>query len=135
MGMKSLLKLKSNVGWAICLLLLSITFTGFGQDRSVTGKITSADDGQGIPGVTVAVKGTNRGTTTDANGSYKIAVGTNSTLIFSAIGFNTQEVAVSNRSIIDIKLSTDIKSIDEVVVVGYGTQKKSQLTGAPCTLR
>lgn len=130
MGMKSLLKLKSSVGWAICLLLLSIAFTGFGQDRSVTGKIISADDGQGVPGVSISVKGTNRGTTSDANGNYKIAVGTNSTLVFSAIGFNAQELSVNNRSVVDVKLITDVKSIDEVVVVGYGTQKKSQLTGA-----
>ncbi len=130
MSMKSLLKLKSNVGWAICLLLLTHTFTSYAQDRTITGKITSADDGQGIPGVTIAVKGMNKGTTSDANGVYKIAVGSNTVLVFSAVGFNTIETAVNNRSVIDIKLATDIKSLDEVVVVGYGTQKKSQLTGA-----
>ncbi|MBB6005066.1 TonB-linked SusC/RagA family outer membrane protein [Arcicella rosea] len=127
--MKSLLKLKSNVGWAICLMLITITMSSFGQ-QTITGKITSADDSQAIPGVSVIVKGTSRGTTTDASGVYKIAAANNATLVFSAVGFSSKEVAVANRSVVDVKLNTDVQSLEEVVVVGYGTQKKSQLTGA-----
>jgi TonB-linked SusC/RagA family outer membrane protein len=103
--------------------------SSFGQ-QTITGKITSADDAQAIPGVSVVVKGTSRGTTTDASGVYKIAAGSNATLVFSAVGFSSKEVAVANRTVVDVKLNTDVQSLDEVVVVGYGTQKKSQLTGA-----
>ncbi|MEA5137996.1 SusC/RagA family TonB-linked outer membrane protein [Arcicella rigui] len=117
------------MSWAICSILITITMSSFGQ-QTISGKITSTDDGQGIPGVNVVVKGTNKGATSDANGAYKIAASGNATLIFSAVGYATVEVAVSNRSSIDVKMNVDVKSIDEVVVVGYGTQKKSQLTGA-----
>ena len=127
--MKSLLKIKGKTGWAICLILSIFTFTSYGQ-QTVAGKISSAEDGQGIPGVSVAVKGTNRGTTTDASGNYKIVADKKAKLLFSAIGFISQEVEVGSKSAIDLKLASDIQSLGEVVVIGYGTQKKSQLTGA-----
>jgi TonB-linked SusC/RagA family outer membrane protein len=127
--MKSLQKFRSNIRWAICLLVSMITLSGYAQ-QSVTGKVTSSEDGSGIPGVTVSVKGTNKGTTTDASGVYKISVGDKAVLIFSAVGFNTQEILVGSQSTLDVKLVSDIQSLNEVVVVGYGTQKKSQLTGA-----
>jgi TonB-linked SusC/RagA family outer membrane protein len=129
MSMKSLQKFRGNIGWAICLMLSIITLTGYSQ-QSVTGKISSSEDGQGIPGVSVAVKGTNRGTTSDVNGNYKIAVSNKAILTFSAVGFVAQEVEVGTKSVIDLKLAPDVQSLGEVVVVGYGTQKKSQLTGA-----
>ena len=101
------------------------------QDRAVTGTITSAEDNSAVPGVTVVLKNTTVGTTTDQNGKYTInATGSNPTLVFSAVGFATQEVAVGNRSTIDVKLGVDLKTLNEIVVVGYGTQKKSQVTGA-----
>ena len=101
------------------------------QERTVTGKILSADDNTGLPGVSVAVKGTTRGTTTDANGEYRISVPDGRTaLVFSAVGFTTQEVTIGNQSTINLTLATDTRALNEVVVVGYGTQKKSQLTGA-----
>ena len=127
--MNSLLKIKGKTGWAICVILSIFTFTSYGQ-QTVTGKISSAEDGQGIPGVSVAVKGTNKGTTTDASGNYKIVADKKAKLLFSAIGFISQEVEVGSKSAIDLKLASDIQSLGEVVVIGYGTQKKSQLTGA-----
>jgi TonB-linked SusC/RagA family outer membrane protein len=127
--MKTLLTIKRNIAWAICLMLTMGTLTGFGQ-QTVSGKITSSEDGQGIPGVSVAVKGTSRGTTSDVNGNYKIAADNKSKLVFSAIGFISQEVEVGSKSMIDLKMMSDVQSLNEVVVVGYGTQKKSQLTGA-----
>ena len=130
MSMKSLLKFTSNISWAVCLMLLMITLTSYGQQQAVTGKITSSEDGQGIPGVSVAVKGTNKGTTTDVMGNYKIAVPERAKLTFSAIGYIAQEVEVGAKSVINISLLADIQSLGEVVVIGYGTQKKSQLTGA-----
>lgn len=101
------------------------------QERSVTGTVRSSDDNNPLPGVSVAVKGTTRGTTTDANGTYRINVPSNqAVLVFSAVGFVTQEVTVGNKSAITLTLTTDTRALNEVVVVGYGTQKKSQTTGA-----
>ncbi|MEY3956139.1 MAG: hypothetical protein RLZ73_593 [Bacteroidota bacterium] len=110
------------------MLLLSIQI--FAQDRTVSGKVTSSDDGSGIPGASVAVKGTSKGTSTDMDGNYKITVGNSAVLVFSAVGTNSQEVSVGSKTQINVSLSADTKSLQEVVVVGYGTQKKSQLTGA-----
>ncbi|GAB3763644.1 SusC/RagA family TonB-linked outer membrane protein [Spirosoma pomorum] len=101
------------------------------QDRIVTGRVLSSDDNNGLPGVSVAVKGTTRGTTTDANGTYRIAIpNAQAVLVFSSVGFVSQEVTVGNRSTVDLTIQADNRSLNEVVVVGYGTQKKSQLTGA-----
>ena len=127
--MKSLQKFGGKTGWAICLFLSIFTLSSFGQ-QSVTGKITSSEDSQGIPGVSVAVKGTTKGATSDANGNYKIVADAKAKLTFSAIGFVSQEVEVGSRTVIDLKMVIDIQSLSEVVVVGYGTQKKSQMTGA-----
>ncbi|KAB7732296.1 SusC/RagA family TonB-linked outer membrane protein [Rudanella paleaurantiibacter] len=101
------------------------------QERTVSGRITSGDDNQGLPGVNVAVKGTTRGTTTDAEGRYRLSIPNNqAVLVFSSVGFIGQELAVGNQSTIDVKMEADDRTLNEVVVVGYGTQKKSQLTGA-----
>ncbi|MFD2573890.1 SusC/RagA family TonB-linked outer membrane protein [Spirosoma soli] len=101
------------------------------QERTVTGKVISSDDNNPLPGVNVAVKGTTRGTTTDASGNYRISIPNDqAVLVFSSVGFVSQEVAVSNRSTIDVKIIADTRALNEVVVVGYGTQKKSQTTGA-----
>ena len=100
-------------------------------DKTVSGKVISGDDNTGLPGVSVVVKGTNTGTNTDAEGNFKINVANdNAVLVFSAVGFVAQEIAVGSRSSINLTLSTDSKILNEVVVVGYGTQKKSQMTGA-----
>ena len=101
------------------------------QERTVSGRILSGDDNSALPGVNVAVKGTTRGTTTDANGEYRLTVPSGqAVLVFSAVGFITQEITVGNQSAINLTLNTDSRSLNEVVVVGYGTQKKSQTTGA-----
>jgi TonB-linked SusC/RagA family outer membrane protein len=127
--MKTVLIIKQNIAWAITLLLTMFTLTGFTQ-QSVTGKITSSEDGQGIPGVSVVVKGTSQGTTSDASGNYKISVPAKGTLLFSAVGFGSESVLVGTKTVIDLKMNVDVQSLNEVVVVGYGTQKKSQTTGA-----
>ncbi|RYC71176.1 SusC/RagA family TonB-linked outer membrane protein [Spirosoma sordidisoli] len=101
------------------------------QERVITGRVLSTDDNNPLPGVNVAVKGTNRGTTTDAEGNYRIGVPAGGTvLVFSSVGFISQEVTIGNQATINLSLKTDDRSLNEVVVVGYGTQKKSQLTGA-----
>ncbi|NBA74457.1 SusC/RagA family TonB-linked outer membrane protein [Emticicia sp. ODNR4P] len=112
------------------LTFMLLSFTGLAQ-QAITGKVTSSEDGQGIPGVSVMIKGTNKGTTTDANGSYKInSSSAKDVLSFSAIGYTTSEVAVGSKNTINVVLNVENQALSEVVVVGYGTQKKSQLTGA-----
>ncbi len=100
-------------------------------DKTVSGKVLSTDDGAPLPGVSVVVKGTTTGTNTDGEGNFKVIVKNDAAvLVFSAVGFEKQEITVGNRSTINISLATDQKSLNEVVVVGYGTQRKSQMTGA-----
>ena len=101
--------------------------------QNVSGTVTD-DTGAELPGVTVLIKGSAKGTTTDMSGNYSIEVESGQTLSYSFIGFKTQEVKVGNQSKIDISLSTDIEQLSEVVVVGYGTQKKSDVTGAITTV-
>ncbi|WKN30655.1 TonB-dependent receptor [Porifericola rhodea] len=103
---------------------------------SVSGKVTSDEDGEGLPGVNVLVKGTAIGTVTDIEGNYKIEVPeTESVLVFSSIGYLSEEVIVGNRTEVNVVLLPDIKSLEEIVVVGYGTQKKSNLTGAVSSVK
>ncbi|WP_083732980.1 SusC/RagA family TonB-linked outer membrane protein [Spirosoma montaniterrae] len=109
------------------LLLLMVSATAFAQQ--ITGKVTN-EQNQSLPGVNVVVKGTNRGTTTDRDGRYSINAGQTATLVFSYIGYVMQEVAVGNRSSIDMRLAEDVQSLSEYVVVGYGAQKKSSVTAA-----
>ncbi len=102
--------------------------------KSVSGVVKDAS-GEPLPGVTVVVKGTTRGTLTGMNGEFKLDLTeTDKTLIFSFIGMKSQEVAVGVQSIINITLTEEVVGVDEVVVVGYGTQKKSDLTGAIATV-
>ncbi|OUJ75129.1 TonB-dependent receptor [Hymenobacter crusticola] len=97
---------------------------------TVTGRVTQAN-GEGLPGVTVLVKGTSNGTTTDARGSFSLSLpDANATLTISAIGFITQEVPLQGRTDLSIVLQTDVKALDDVVVIGYTTQRKADLTGA-----
>ncbi|WP_235942125.1 SusC/RagA family TonB-linked outer membrane protein [Aquirufa beregesia] len=102
----------------------------FAQERSISGKILSADDGSGIPGVSVLIKGTKLGTSSDANGNFKISASNSSILLISSVGYLPQEITVGSKSQIDVKLLADNTNLSEVIVVGYGTQKKSQMTGA-----
>lgn len=99
-------------------------------EHTVTGVVKGETD-EGLPGVSVVVKGTTRGTATDANGNFRLDVqDENATLVFSFVGYVNQEISVGGRTTIDLTLVPDLKSLNEVVVVGYGTQKKSHLTGA-----
>ncbi len=114
-------------------LLLSLLFSvGAMQAEAqtvVSGKINS-EDNVGLPGVTITIKGTSQGVISDADGNYSISVDPNSVLIFSFVGLTTQEVPIQGRTTIDVVLIEDIKTLSEIIVVGYGTQKKSHLTGA-----
>lgn len=107
---------------------LSVSHT-YAQGRQVTGTVSDGT-GASLPGVTILLKGTIKGTTTDLDGRYTLEVTDESVLLFSFIGFITQEITVGNRSIIDLALIEDISTLNEVIVIGYGTQKKSDLTGS-----
>jgi TonB-linked SusC/RagA family outer membrane protein len=100
------------------------------QTRTISGRITSAEDNQPLPGVNVIERGTNNGTVSDIDGRYTLNVSEGATLVFSFVGYSRNEVAVGNRSAIDLAMRPDISQLEELVVVGYGTQQKVNLTGA-----
>nr|WP_229311800.1 TonB-dependent receptor [Larkinella rosea] len=104
-------------------------------DRTLTGKVID-ETNSALPGVSIVIKGTTRGTVTDANGEYKIEVPeSGATLVYSFVGYLSQEVSVGGRNSIDVSLKADNKVLDEIVVIGYGTAKKSDLTGAVGTVK
>jgi TonB-linked SusC/RagA family outer membrane protein len=112
-------------------LLLTIASINTYAQIKVTGAVTSSEDGSTMPGANILVKGTNAGTVTDSDGAYSIEVPDgNSILTFSFIGFEIQEVPVGSRFVIDVALVPDIKTLSEVVVIGYGEQSRRHLTGA-----
>lgn len=131
---KYLVNLKKAIGTiGLLISIISNVYanTYFDQNKTITGKVIGADDNMGIPGVNVLVKGTNVGAVTDFDGNYSINVpSSSSTLVFSYIGFVTQEIIVGNQSIINVTMASDVAALDEVVVVGFGTQKKATLTGS-----
>lgn len=116
-------------------LIFLLPFLSYGQ-MSISGTVSDAESGQTLPGVTVVVKGTSTGTVTDIEGNYTLSVPAgNNALIFSFVGYTTQEVEINNRSVIDLALTPDITSLEEVIVVGYGTQRKSVVTAAISSVR
>ncbi|MEO9853869.1 MAG: TonB-dependent receptor [Reichenbachiella sp.] len=120
-------KLFTGLIMGICILASQQMYA---QSTIVKGKVTDNQDGSGLPGVSVLVKGTANGTVTDFDGNYSIEVEDGTTLVFSYIGFISAENAVSGRSTIDVAMSPDLTQLDEVVVIGYGTVKKQNLTGS-----
>jgi len=117
------------------LLLLAGTLA-MAQTVLISGTVTGSEDGQPLPGVNITVKGTTIGAITGIDGKYTLSAPANSqTLVFSFIGFVTQEVPVAGKTIIDVVLVQDLYNVDEVVVVGYGTQRKSEVTGSISTVK
>lgn len=120
------------------LLLFIITLScinyGYAQTKTVTGKVTATEDGNPIPGVNILVKNTTTGAVTDVNGDYTFSVDENAILVFSSIGYTSQEVAVAGRSVINLAMEADVKSLEEIVVVGYGSQLKKEVTGSVQTV-
>jgi TonB-linked SusC/RagA family outer membrane protein len=115
--------------------LLWLSVPSQAQDRRVTGRITSASDGSALPGASVLVKGTSTGVVTDASGTYSISVrGADDVLVISSIGYQRQEVVVGSQTTINLTLTEDAGALEEVVVTGYGTQSKKDITGAVATI-
>lgn len=113
-----------------CMFAFQIT----AQDRTITGKVASSEDGSALPGVSITVKGTSQGTTTATDGSYKIGVGSNATLVFSFVGFTIREVKVGSQSVVNLELQSNSEALNEVVVIGYGQQSKKLSTQAISTV-
>ncbi|HLZ15882.1 MAG TPA: SusC/RagA family TonB-linked outer membrane protein, partial [Cyclobacteriaceae bacterium] len=128
--MRKILQLK------IVFVVLLFSGAAWAQTRTISGKVTSVEDGTPLPGVNVVVKGTTNGTTTDADGKYSLSLSEGATtLTFSFIGLATQQVDIGDRTIVDIQMANDVKQLSEIVVVGYGTQERKDLTGSLASVK
>jgi TonB-dependent starch-binding outer membrane protein SusC len=118
------------------LMLFLVNAVAFAQGRVITGTVTSTEDGLGVPGATVLVKGTTIGTATDIDGKYSITVPAGSNvLVYTFVGLTSQEVNIGNRSTINVALESDVTALSEVIVTGYGTQPKREVTGAVSSVK
>ena len=121
---------------AAIIVLLCISQLIMAQDRVISGRVTDSKDGAGLPGVTVAPKGTRTGTQTASDGSFRISVASSvTTLVFTSIGYTTQEVDIAGKSTADVSLVISNAQLGEVVVTGYGTARRRDLTGAVATIK
>jgi TonB-linked SusC/RagA family outer membrane protein len=121
---------------ATLFLFVAGVLTVAAQERVVSGRVTSADDNSGLPGVNVIIQGTTKGASTDLDGNYSVSLAEGeNVLVFSFVGFQTQTVQVGNQTTIDVTLQTDMEQLDEVVVIGYGVVRKSDLTGSVSSVK
>ncbi len=132
---RKLLFLCKMKGWTrLIALVFSFLLVSPGllaQSKEVSGTITSSDDNTAIPGVNILVKGTSNGTTSDLDGKFTLRVDDNTAvLVISSVGYTTEEIEVGTQSVIDVVLTPDIQTLSEIVVIGYGTQKREDVTGA-----
>jgi hypothetical protein len=118
----------------VFLSLITWYVGSFGQ-IPVSGKVTSAEDNQGMPGVNVLIKGTNQGVITGSNGTYTINIrNAEDVLVFSFVGFNTEEITVGSQTTLDVTLVPSITSLETVVVMGYSSKKRNEITSAVTTV-
>ena len=128
--------MKAKIFKIFILLAIFTVSLGFAQNNSVSGKVTTSDDGMPFPGVNVFVKGSQLGATTDFDGNFTIAnADPNGILVFSHVGFKTLEIAINNKRTFSVLMEEDASQLDEIVIVGYGTQKKINLTGSISTVK
>lgn len=125
--------------WNFMFLLFFLLSFSLGaamaQQGQITGRITDSDSGEGIPGVSVLVKGTTRGTITDIDGNFSIMASAADVLVISFIGYQTIEEVVGNRSVINLNLSQSVQALNEIIVVGYGTQERKEITSAVTSVK
>jgi TonB-linked SusC/RagA family outer membrane protein len=126
--------MKTKFSGILTLLLAFVVQLSFAQGKTISGTV-SDDSGLPLPGTTVLVKGTTNGTSSDFDGNYSIDANTGDILVFSFVGYTTQEISVGGSNTINVKLSEDATSLEEVVVVAYGTQKKEEITGSVTTIK
>ena len=119
----------------LILLMLLSTFSITAQTVNVSGNVTDTDN-EPLPGVTVLEKGTTNGTSTDIDGNYRLSVSSaSSELVYSFVGFDSQEIRVGDRKVINVRLQESATTLDDVVVVAFGQQKRSEVVGAVTTIR
>lgn len=112
-------------------MVLVLSFSGLqAQDKTISGKVTSGEDGLTLPGVNVVIDGTSQGTVTDVDGNYIIQASGNAQLVFSSVGYLPQTISVNGRSVVNVTMQVDVMQLQEIVVTGYGEQNKRDLTGA-----
>lgn len=120
---------------SLLMAFMFVSIFAWSQDRTIRGTVTDGETGEALPGVNVLVKGTTTGTITNVDGQYTLSVPSNAqTIVFSSVGYETDEVELNNSTTIDMTLMPDIQSLSEVVVVGYGTQEKRDVTAAISSL-
>jgi TonB-linked SusC/RagA family outer membrane protein len=127
-------KIYRSLSLASVFLFLTGLLAAYGQARVVSGKISDAG-GTALPGVNVVIKGTTTGTSTDVNGSFSIEASEADVLVVSFIGYEPQEIRVANQTTINVTLNEDIQTLQEVVVIGYGEVRKSDLTGSVSSVK
>jgi iron complex outermembrane receptor protein len=123
-----MMRMKRRLLFMLCLLMIAVAAEA--QKRTITGKIISSDDRSPIPGVNIVEKGTQNGTISDSDGGFTLSVSDNAVVIFSFVGYNTQEVSVQGQSVLDVGLVPDVTTLSEIVVIGYGQQEKKDVTGS-----
>ncbi|MGN8039131.1 SusC/RagA family TonB-linked outer membrane protein [Chitinophaga sp. 22321] len=116
-------------------VLMLLSLFAFSQGKPVSGKVTDANDKTPVPGVSVQIKGTSTGTITKADGTFTLQAPENATLIFSFVGYQQQEVPAGSGAPLNVKLSAAVKSLQDIVVVGYGTQKRNEVTTSVATVK
>lgn len=119
----------------LSLLFLFVFSFSYAQQLNISGVVTSADDTMPLPGVNVIVKGTTNGTNTDFDGNYSLTVQSGAVVEFSSVGYETVTITVGSQTIINVAMETDVEALGEIVVIGYGTQRKVDLTGAISTIK
>jgi hypothetical protein len=122
-------------GWLAALALIFLSLgTVQAQTRQISGRVTE-DNGSPLPGVSILIKGTTNGTATDLDGRYTLTVPeNNAVLVFSFIGYTTREAAVGAQTTLNVSMTPDAKALEEVVVVGYGTQREEAVTGSVASI-
>ncbi|MEI7725994.1 MAG: SusC/RagA family TonB-linked outer membrane protein, partial [Bacteroidota bacterium] len=129
--------MKKRVLWLRYLLLFlafAAASVGYAQEVALTGVVTDASDGSSIPGATVVIKGTSTGAVSDIDGKYSLKVKANDVLVISYVGYATQEITYTGQKTLNISLATGVQSLNELVVIGYGTVKRQDATGSVSTL-
>ena len=121
--------MKKEVKVLLVVLLMFVSNIGWAQQAKITGTVKD-QDGNELPGVTIVVKGTTSGTVSDSDGNFSLNAAKGSVLVFSFVGMNSQEIQIENQSEVDVVLEEESVGIEEVVAIGYGTMKKSDVTGA-----
>ncbi|MGL1886810.1 MAG: SusC/RagA family TonB-linked outer membrane protein [Reichenbachiella sp.] len=117
------------LGMVVVLFSVLISSTAMAQSRTVNGTVTDGDDGSTLPGVNILIKGTTNGAVTDFDGNYSVVVGDDAVLVYSFVGYQSKEIIVGSRSAINIEMELDAEQLTEVVVIGYGSVEKKDVTG------